>query len=319
MRVGKPVQQFALDQPGLAQRALNDDVTSPKVPMKTQLIPVSMMSPTTAAPMSNPFTAVSCIWLARLGPRRRSRGSIRCLRPLGGVANEASGAAADAPFHPFSVGGRGSLSLGVETPVEAGLRQLDQYQVDDDHPEQDQEEGRRQWSEAQQVGQSREWQDCTDHGRHCRNQQHRNAGPALEERDPPGSDHINDKGLGGNRLDEPAGPELDVARMEKREHHPEGLFPVAAPGVDHEAWSKAIPPTGPSLVTVASLHPSPSSSDLSLWLRPSRIADRSMISGSQLGQAPRSPTLGWAPGSGCYRPGESGRSLSGPTLAIRLR
>ena len=42
--------------------------------------------------------------------------------------------------------------------------------------------------------------------------------------------------------------------------------PVPAPGADHRAWSKAFPPTGPSSVTVASLHTSPSNSGLSLVL-----------------------------------------------------
>ena len=83
-------------------------------------------------------------------------------------------------------------------------------------PDQEQEEGWRQRREAEQAGQPGIGQDRPDQGRAGRHEQHRQAGLAPEERDPPGPDDVDDERLGGDGLDEPAGPELAVARVQDR-------------------------------------------------------------------------------------------------------
>ena len=50
----------------------------------------------------------------------------------------------------------------------------------------------------------------------------RQAGVAAEERDPAGADREDDQGLGGERLDEPAGAELGGAGVEDPQHDAEG-------------------------------------------------------------------------------------------------
>jgi hypothetical protein len=72
--------------------------------------------------------------------------------------------------------------FGVGGAVEAGLGDFDEYQVDDDHREEQQEEGRWAWRESQQVGESGVGQDRTDQRRTGRNREHGQARSALEER-----------------------------------------------------------------------------------------------------------------------------------------
>ena len=121
----------------------------------------------------------------------------------------------------LGVRGRRSDAVGTRNPVEAGLGQLHQEEVDDHHGEEQQEELGWQRRKAQEMGQRGVRQDGADQRCAGRDQQHGEARAALEEGYASGPDDVDDQSLGGDGLHEPARLELTVTGVEQREHHPE--------------------------------------------------------------------------------------------------
>ena len=106
--------------------------------------------------------------------------------------------------------------------VEAALGELDERQVGEDHPQQDQEEADRQRGESECVGDRRERQDGPDDRAGDRGDEHGNTWSAAHERDPPRANDEHHEGLRGEGLDEPSTAELGVTGVQDDEHDEEG-------------------------------------------------------------------------------------------------